>query len=105
MSLQLIRDNERNFKDMINRGDYDNATILDVWTAFYVLLQTQHVFDNVTDDKRFLFVLGFVRNVNMKNRMDWLNHMFKTYQTISSVQETDPHWLLLKTNLVHYALS
>lgn len=105
MSLDLIQNNDRPFRDMINRGTFEDAQILDFFTGIWSLLKNPNVFDNLSDDKKFLFLLGFARNVHADQRLDWLKNMFSTYKTITNIPDNDPTWLLLQSSLVYYALS
>lgn len=101
--MDQIRDNVNTLRDSIQRYDFSNTTALDIFTAFYTILSKRVDSSSLTDDKNFQFLLGCVKNVPKDNREWWFERMFKIYEKISGVSDTDPIWLLLQANLIYLA--
>jgi hypothetical protein len=100
--MDIIRDNVSTLRDSIQRNQFMDTTVIDVFTAFYVILQKRMLDFSIGDDKHFAFVLGCLRNVPAgSQRKYWLETMFTTYEKLSGVTENDPNRLLLKANLVY----
>lgn len=100
--MDLIRDNVNTLRDSIQRNQFTETTVLDVFTAFYVILQKRIIDYSISDDKHFAFILGCLRNVPDGNqRKFWFETMFHTYEKLSGVDSNDPNWLLLQANLVY----
>ncbi len=100
--MDIIRDNVNTLRDSIQRNQFSDTTVLDVFTAFYVILQKRIIDYSISDDKHFAFVLGCLRNVpDGTQRKFWFETMFNTYQKLSNIDVNDPNWLLLQANLVY----
>lgn len=100
--MNIIRDNVNTLRDSIQRNQFSDTTVVDVFTAFYVVLQKRIMDYSISDDKHFAFILGCLRNVPAgSQRKYWFDTMFSTYERLAELDPNDPNWLLLKANLVY----
>jgi hypothetical protein len=107
--MNQIRDNISSLKDSIQRQSYYDITVIDIFTAFYMLL-SRHIDGSITDDKCFNFLLGVLAKVPRgKEREFWFDKMFSIYEKLSSqdpqnpLNPMNPDWLLLQANLIYLA--
>lgn len=104
--MNIILDNVNSLRDSIQRNNFSDTTVIDVFTAFYVLCN-KRVDYSITDDKYFQFLLGCVANVPRgREREYYFDNMFSIYEQLSGMTSQDAHWndwLLLKANLIYLA--
>lgn len=102
--MDLIRDNVNSLRDSIQRNNLSDTTVIDVFTAFY-MITSKHVDYSITDDKYFQFLIGCIANIPRGHEREyWFNNMFSIYEQLSGLTTTDPHWndwMLLKANLIY----
>ena len=101
--MDIIRQNVTSLRDNIQRNYLAETTVIDVFTAMYIILQKQIDYA-ISDDKYFAFLLGCLRNVPPGTQREyWFNMIFTTYEKLSNIDPNDTNWLLLKANLVYLA--
>lgn len=99
--MNLVTENVSTLRDSIQRNNFQDTSVLDIFTAFYVIL-TKPTNSNISDDKNFGFLLGAVSNVQTGiDRNYWFDNMFRIYEKLSKVATDDPGWLLLQANLIY----
>jgi len=98
--MDSILDNVNNLRDMVQRRNFDDTTVIDVFTAFYVL-STKRIDYSIMDDKYFQFLLGVINNVPSDKRHHWFKSMFSIYERLSGIASDDSNWLLLQANLIY----
>jgi hypothetical protein len=102
--MDQIKDNVNLLRDSIQRGNYTDTTVIDIFTAFYVL-SNKRVDYSITDDKYFAFLLGCLQNVARgRERIYWFDNMFQMYEQLANMVPSDPNWtnwILLKANLIY----
>ena len=103
--MDLILQNVNTLRDSIQRGDFHDTTVIDIFTAFHVVLQKRIIDYSISDDKHFSFILGCLRNVPAgQQREHWFETMFRTYEKLNKdLDVNSPNWLLLQANLVYLA--
>jgi hypothetical protein len=104
--MDQIKENVNMLRDSIQRGNFTDTSVIDVFTAFYVL-STKHIDYSISDDKYFGFLLGCLQNVPRgRERIYWFDNMFQMYEQLSGMNVNDPNWnnwILLKANLLYLA--
>lgn len=101
--MDQIRDNQNTLRDAIQRQNFYDITVIDIFTAFYVLAN-KRIDSSITDDRYFTFLLGIVNNVPAgEERRHWFESMFRIYEKISGINVNDGNWLLLQANLIYLA--
>ena len=99
--MDIIRENENTLRDSIQRNNYSETTVIDIFTAFNVLLK-KRIDYSITDDKYFTFLLGCLRNVPVgEQRHYWFDNMFRIYEKLSAIDPANSAWLLLQANLIY----
>lgn len=102
--MDQIRDNERTLRDAIQRHDYSDVSVVDIFTAFNVLANKTLDVSSLTDDKYFTFLMGVVSRVPRgREREYFFDKMFQYYEKISGIDPASPNWLLLQASLVYLA--
>ncbi len=101
--MDIIRENVNTLRDSIQRNNFSETTVIDIFTAFHVIL-SKRIDYSITDDKHFAFLLGCLRNVPRGlERQYWFDNMFRIYEKLSGISSTDPTWLMLQANLIYLA--
>jgi len=104
--MDQIKDNVNLLRDSIQRGNFTDTSVIDIFTAFYVIT-SKRVDYSISDDKYFAFLLGCLQNVQRgREREFWLTNMFSTYEQLAALTPSSANWtnwLLLKANLIYLA--
>lgn len=102
--MDLIKENVNQLRDSVQRNTFSEITVIDIFTAFYVILG-KRIDYGITDDKYFKFLLGSLRHHDTDiSRKLWYDTMFRTYEKLSEMPDVnDSNWLLLQANLVYLA--
>lgn len=102
-NMDQIRENVSVLRDSIQRSNFYEISAVDIFTAFYVILQ-KRVDSSITDDKHFSFLLGVIHKVPQGNDREYFfNQMFSIYEKLSGIDPKDSNWLLLQANLIYLA--
>lgn len=102
--MDQIRENERTLRDSIQRQNFYDISVIDIFTAFHVLSTKYIDSTSLTDDKYFTFLLGVISRIPRgRERQFWFDKMFSIYEKISGITPSDPNWLLLQANLIYLA--
>src|ERR1700710_254490 len=105
--MDQIKDNERSLRDNLQRGQYCDVSVIDIFTAFNVLISKHFDSSSLTDDKYFTFLLGVIHQVSTgKEREFWFENMFRIFEKLSNITPLTPNysnWLLLQANLIYLA--
>jgi hypothetical protein len=102
--MEQIKDNERMLRNTIQRQDFFDVSVIDIFTAFYVLSSRRIDSPSIMNDRHFTFLLGIINNIPPgETRRYWFDHMFRIYERISKIDPDDSNWLLLQANLIYLA--
>jgi hypothetical protein len=99
--MDFLRANLFELRQMVEGAPRRPITIVDVLTAFLSILMRKDNDFLQDDDKTLRFIALRARRVPPGvQRQYWLDNLFRLYQTLSSVQNTDPEWVFLQAYLV-----
>lgn len=100
--MNVVQSNVANMREFIQRREYSNSTVVDLFSAFYVISSKGAVEALDIDDRHVAFIVNRISNVPAgPQREFWLKTMFETYEKLLGLAASDPGWLLLKAGLVY----
>jgi len=101
--MEQIRENVNILRDSVQRGNFYEVSAVDIFTAFYLILQ-KRVDSSISDDKYFQFLIGVIHKVPVgRDREFFFTNMFSIYEKLSGIDSKDSNWLLLQANLIYLA--
>lgn len=101
--MDTIIQNVESLKNSIQRKDFSDVSVIDIFSAFYIILQ-KPIDSSISDDRYFSFLLGCLRNVPQGDeRKYWLETIYSSYEKLSLINPNNANWTLLKANLLFLA--
>jgi len=100
--MDTIKANVPNVREFIQRRDYSDTTVIDLFSVMYILVGQKQTIEFDERDKHMEFILDRVRRVPAGvQRQFWIDNMFRLFERMSQTSPTDSTWMLLQADVIY----